>query len=72
VNPEAQIVGVQWDFNHGDDFTPTPGCSSVLGKREPSLQMEFEFPIVGTARVVCRVYDSRGGVGVWSGELEVN
>lgn len=71
VNPEAQIVGVQWDFNHGDHFTPTPGCSSVLGKREPSLQMEFEFPIVGTARVVCRVYDDRGGAGVWSGELEV-
>ena len=71
VNAGAKIVNVQWDFSHdGKRFTATPGYSFQKDKK-PQLLVTHQFPRTGKVRVACRVQDSRGGEGVWSGEVEV-
>ena len=70
VNPNAKIVNVQWDFNHdGRRFAATPGYSFQKGT--PQLQVTHQFARTGKVRIACRVQDSRGGEGVWTGEVEV-
>ena len=73
VNPGAEIVNVQWDFNHDDQrFTATPGYSFQRGKNKgPQLLVTHKFDRAGEFRVACRVQDSRGGEGTWTGKVTV-
>ena len=73
INPGAAIVNVQWDFSYdGRRFTATPGYSFQRGKRgQPDLQVTHKFERAGKVRVACRLQDSRGGEGMWTGEVEV-
>ena len=73
VNPGAEIVNVQWDFNHDDQrFTATPGYSFRRGKNKgPQLLVTHKFDRAGEFRVACRVQDSRGGEGTWTGKVTV-
>ena len=72
VNPGAEIINVQWDFDHdGHRFTATPGYSFHRDKnRKPTLVVTHKFSKPGKFRVACRVQDSRGGEGIWRGEVE--
>ena len=70
VNFGAEIVNVQWDFDHdGRRFTATPGHS--FQRDEPQLRVTHKFGRAGKFRVACRVQDSHGGEGAWVGEVEV-
>jgi hypothetical protein len=71
-NPGARMTGVRWSFDGDEGFPRTPGRSFVLGKEGgPSLQAVCEFPEAAKVRITCRIQDDLGGVGVWSGELDV-
>ena len=71
INPGAKIINVQWDFTFdGSRFTATPGYSFQKDKK-PQLRVTHKFPFSGNVRVACRVQDSRGGEGLWVGEVEV-
>lgn len=71
VNPGAEIINVQWDFNHnGDRFTATPGYSFQRDISK-ALRVTHKFDKARKYRVACRVQDSMGGEGMWSGEVEV-
>ena len=73
VNPGAQIVNVQWDFNHdGQRFTATAGYAFQRDKnKNPVLRVTHKFERTGRFNVACRLQDSRGGEGTWTGEVEV-
>ncbi len=76
VNPGAEIINVQWDFNYnGLRFTATQGHSFEREgrgqKRKPKLRVTHKFDRAGKFSVACRVQDSRGGEGMWSGVVEV-
>ena len=75
VNPGAKIINVQWDFDHdGRRFTASPGYSFQQGSgknRKPQLQVTHKFARMGRFRVACRVQDSLGGEGTWTGEVSV-
>ena len=76
INPGAEIINVQWDFNYnGVRFTATQGHSFEREgrgqKRKPKLRVTHKFNRVGKFNVACRVQDSRGGEGMWSGVVEV-
>ena len=73
VNPGADIVNVQWDFNHnGRRFTATPGFSFKRGRnKKPLLSVTHKFEHTGAFRVACRVQDSRGGEDTWIGTVTV-
>lgn len=71
VNPGAEIINVQWDFNHnGERFTATPGYSFQRDKSK-ALRVTHKFERARKYLVACRVQDSMGGEGMWSGEVEV-
>ena len=71
VNMGAKIVNVQWDFSYdGRRFAATPGYSFQKDKK-PQLLVTHRFSRTGMVKVACRVQDSRGGEGVWTGEVEV-
>ena len=71
VNFGAEIVNVQWDFNHDERrFAATPSYSFQRDK--PQLRVTHKFDRAGKIRVACRVQDSRGGEGTWTGEVEVS
>ena len=73
LNPGAKIINVQWDFEYGKRFSSTPGYSFIRGtKKEPVLQVQYEFPRAGKFRIACKVQDDMGGEGIWSGEVEVS
>ena len=65
VNPEAEIVNVQWDFNHNDrTFNATPGFSFNRDRhKKPTLVATHRFNRAGKFRVACKVQDSKGGEG---------
>ena len=76
VNPGAEIINVQWDFNYdGQRFTSTPGYSFRREgrgqKKRPSLRVTHKFARAGRFNVACRVQDSRGGEATWTGSVEV-
>ena len=77
VNPGAEIINVQWDFNYDEKigFSATQGYSfqrEGSGKnRRPVLRVTHKFARTGRFRVACRVQDSRGGEAMWSGVVEV-
>ena len=75
VNPGAEIINVQWDFNYnGVRFTATQGYSFQKGSgknKKPQLRVTHKFDRAGKFSVACRVQDSRGGEGMWTGEVEV-
>ena len=73
VNQDAEVINVQWDFNHdGLRFTATTGYSFQRDKnKKPQLQVTHKFERTGVFRVACRLQDSRGGEGTWIGEVEV-
>ena len=39
--------------------------------KKPQLMLTHKFPRAGKFHVACRVQDSRGGEGMWIGEVEV-
>ena len=70
MNANARIINVQWDMSYdGVRFTATPGYSFQKGM--PQMQVTHKFNTAGKVRVACRVQDSRGGEGMWQGEIEV-
>ena len=70
VNFGAKVANVQWDFDHdGRRFTATPGYS--FNREKPQLGVTHKFDRTGKFRVACRVQDSHGGEGEWTGEIEV-
>ena len=75
VNSGAEIINVQWDFNYnGIRFTATQGYSFQKGSgknKKPQLRVTHRFDHTGKFSVACRVQDSRGGEGMWRGEVEV-
>ena len=75
VNSDASIINVQWDFNYdGARFTATQGYSFQKGSgknKKPQLRVTHKFARAGVFRVACKVQDSRGGEGMWTGEVEV-
>lgn len=71
VNPGAEIINVQWDFDHnGERFTATPGYSFQRDKKK-SLRVTHKFNTARRYQVACRVQDSMGGEGMWTGALDV-
>jgi hypothetical protein len=73
LNVGAKIINVQWDFNYDKRFSSTPGYSFIRGtKKEPVLQVQYEFPRIGKVRIACKVQDDMGGEGLWTGEVEVS
>ena len=71
INVDAEMVNVQWDFNYdGRRFSATPGYSFQKNKK-PQLTVTHKFSGRGKRRIACRVQDSRGGEGLWVGEVEV-
>lgn len=73
VNSGAKLINVQWDFSYdGRRFSATPGYSFQRGQnKQPQLVVTHKFAGPGLRRVACRVQDSRGGEGLWQGEVEV-
>ena len=74
VNPGAELINIQWDFDYdGETFAATPGYSLQQDKKtkRPLLRATHEFDRTGTFHVACRVQDSKGGEGMWDGEVEV-
>ncbi len=71
MNPGAEIINVQWDFNYEERFSSTPGYSFVAGKKGPLLQAEYDFPSYGKHRIACKVQDDMGGEGLWVEEIEI-
>ena len=70
MNANAEIINVQWDMSYdGVRITATPGYSFQKGA--PQMQVTHKFNTAGKVRVACRVQDSRGGEGMWQGEIEV-
>ncbi len=73
INSGAEIINVQWDFNHRDRFEATQGYSFQRDKKKkPQLTVTHKFDRPGTFKVACRVQDSRGGEGIAVVEVEVN
>jgi len=73
MNAGAKIINVQWDFDHGNRFSSTPGYSFMRGiKKEPELQAQYVFPTAGRKHIACKVQDDMGGEGLWSSEIEVS
>jgi DNA modification methylase len=73
MNAGAKIINVQWDFDYDKRFSSTPGYSFVRGaKKEPTLQVQYEFPDIGRKRIACKVQDDMGGEGLWTAEIEVS
>ena len=73
VNSGAKLINVQWDFSYdGRRFSATPGYSFQRDRnKQPQLVVTHKFAGPGLHRVACRVQDSRGGEGLWQGEVEV-
>lgn len=72
MNPGAKLINVQWDFDHNGRFKSTQGFAFARSKKkEPALQVQYEFPRPGTFRVACKVQDDAGGEGMWVGEVGV-
>jgi hypothetical protein len=73
LNAGAKIINVQWDFDYDKRFSSTPGYSFVHGNnKEPELQVQYEFQIMGKQYIACKVQDDMGGEGLWTDEIEVN
>ena len=76
VNPGAELINIQWDFDYDEEgaFAATPGYSLQQDKKtkKPLLRATHKFDRTGTFRVACRVQDSKGGEGMWDGEVEVS
>ena len=75
VNLGADLINVQWDFNYnGRRFEASQGYSFQRqgnGKnRKPVTQVTHKFDGPGRYNVACRVQDSRGGEGMWTGVVE--
>ncbi len=74
VNPGATIINVQWDFDYdGSRFAATPDYSFLRDKKtkKPTTRVTYKFRRTGVFQVACRVQDSRGGEGTWTGSVEV-
>ena len=72
MNAGAEIINVQWDMNYdGNRFVATLGLSFKREKGKPAMQVTHKFGGAGKVRVACRIQDSRGGEGMWQGEIEV-
>ena len=72
INSEAEIINVQWDFNHRDRFEATPGYSFQRDrKKKPQLQVTHKFDRLGSFDVACRIQDSKGGEGTEVIKVEV-
>ena len=70
---DSVVINVQWDFDHdGRRFTATPGYSFTRDKnKKPQLEVKHKFHRTGTFTVACRLQDSLGGEGMWTGEVSV-
>lgn len=65
INQGAEIVNVQWDFDHnGRTFHATPGFSFNRDRsKKPTLIATHKFSRTGKFSVACKVQDSKGGEG---------
>ncbi len=75
INPGAELINIQWDFDYdGEAFAATPGYSLQRDRKtkKPLLRVTHKFDRTGTFHVACRVQDSKGGEGMWDGEVEVS
>lgn len=68
MNAGAKIINVQWDFHYEKRFSSTLARGN---KKEPAVQVTYEFPATGKRRVACKVQDDMGGEGLWTTEVEV-
>ena len=72
MNSGAEIVNVQWDFDYNwQSFKATPGYSFRDYDKKLLIKVTHKFPRSGSFSVGCRVQDSRGGEGMWNGEVKV-
>ncbi len=73
INPDAEIINVQWDFDYRERFAATPGYSFKRDRRtkKPELKLTHKFNRTGKFKVACRVQDSRGGEGMKAIDVEV-
>ena len=72
MNAGAEIVNVQWDFDYNwQSFKATPGYSFRDEDKKLLIKVTHKFPRSGPFSVACRVQDSRGGEGMWNGEVKV-
>ena len=78
LNPGAEIINVQWDFNYdGRRFSATQGYSFTKKQgsgrnKKPQLRVTHKFNRAGSFTVACRVQDSRGGEAMQVEQVEVN
>ena len=69
LNPNAQLINVQWDFDYdGQRFRSAQGYAL----RKATEPVVYKFPRAGRYCIACKVQDDRGGEGLWSQEIEVD
>lgn len=73
MNPGAQIINVQWDFDYQSRFTSTQGYSFIRGtKGAPTMQAEYTFAAPGRKRIAVKVQDDLGGEGTYTEEIQID
>ncbi|MFZ4509129.1 MAG: DNA methyltransferase [Fimbriimonas sp.] len=73
MNPGAQIINVQWDFDYQNRFTSTQGYSFVRGaKGAPAMQAQYTFETPGRKKIAVKVQDDVGGEGIHILEITVD
>ena len=73
MNPGAQIINVQWDFDYKGRFTSTQGYSFIRGKTgAPVMQAQYTFDSPGKKRVAVKVQDDLGGEGIRTEEIQID
>jgi hypothetical protein len=73
MNPGAQIINVQWDFDYQSRFTSTQGYSYVRGaKGAPTMQAQYTFESPGRKKIAVKVQDDVGGEGIHIQEITID
>lgn len=73
MNPGAQIINVQWDFDYRDRFSSTQGYSFVRTPQgSPIMKAEYTFNSPGKKRIAVKVQDDLGGEGMHLEDIVVD